>query len=344
MRVGRHEVYWHRSLSAFLAGSSERVTVLLDGPTGYLTAYDADRPRPEEALELWPRLLDREPHKAAGTLFDRVRDSRGRETAENCRKLLDARELLDGRPLPRSFARRLLKAPRHQTLEGWLDSLPRPRGRARAGAKARGGPEGRHRGRIGAAGPGESLTFARTARRTFEVGYWKTIARLTDGRYANRNNADCALDAATQAAREGHDRRDLEALGDHLLARHARAIDAAGMGGKAVAGDLPFHCRTDFEFRWSGGWLANQGASPGERDLIVIIPGRDRTRAVILADHYDTAYMEDLYGARRGGRAQGPGWPRRGPTTTRRPPRPCCKRPPSSWSWAGMAGSGPTSG
>ena len=306
MRVGRNELYWHRPLAAFLAEASERVTMVLDGPLGYLTAYDADRPRPEEALELWPRLLDREPHKAAGALFDRVRDPRDRETAENCRKLLDARELLDGRPLPRSFARRLLKAPRHQTLEGWLDRLP---GRAdeperaqrlaevlRAGIEAGSEPPA----------PGESLTFARTARRTFEVAFWKTIARLTDGRYANRNNADCALDAASAAARNGHDRRDLGPMGDHLLTRHARAIEKAGMGGKAVAGDLPFHWRTDFEFRWSGGWRASQGAGPGERDLIVIIPGRDRGRAVIMADHYDTAYMEDLYKAGRGGKSRGP--------------------------------------
>ena len=306
MRVGRNEVYWHRPLAAFLAGTTGRVTVVDDGPLGYLTAYDADRPGPDEAVELWPRLLDREPYKAAGSLFGRVRDPRDEETAENCRKLLDARELLGGRPLPRSFARRLLKAPRRQTLDGWLDGLP---GRAdeperaqrlaevlRAGLETGSGPPA----------PGESLTFARTARRTFEVAYWRTIARLTDGRFANRNNADCVLDAATAAARKGHHRRDLEALGDHLLARHARAIEEAGMGGKATAGDLPFHWRTDFEFRWSGGWRASQGAEPGERDLIVIIPGRDRGRAVIMADHYDTAYMEDLYKSRRGGQTQGP--------------------------------------
>ena len=306
MRVGRNELYWHRPLAAFIAESSERVTVLLDGPTGYLNAYHTDRPRPEEALELWPRLLDREPHKAAGALFDRVRDPRDRETAENCRKLLDSREILDGRALPRSFARRLLKAHRHQTLDGWLDSLPAraddPERAQRLAEVLRAGIEA---GSTPTA-PGESLTFARTARRTFEVAYWKTIARLTDGRFANRNNADCALDEATRAARRGHDRRDLESLGDHLLARHARSIDAAGLGGEAVAGDLPFRWRTDFEFRWSGGWRASQGNQPGERNLIVIIPGRDRGRAVIMADHYDTAYMEDLYRSKRRGKSQGP--------------------------------------
>lgn len=72
-------------------------------------------------------------------------------------------------------------------------------------------------------------------------------------------------------------------------------IHSAGMKGRAIAGDLPFHWRTDFEFTWSGGWLANQGEEPRERDLIVVIPGRDRRRAIIMADHYDTAYMEDRY-------------------------------------------------
>jgi Zn-dependent M28 family amino/carboxypeptidase len=39
---------------------------------------------------------------------------------------------------------------------------------------------------------------------------------------------------------------------------------------------------------------------------MVVIPGRDRSRAIIMADHYDTAYMEDRY--RRGGaRVAAPG-------------------------------------
>jgi hypothetical protein len=32
-----------------------------------------------------------------------------------------------------------------------------------------------------------------------------------------------------------------------------------------------------------------------------MIPGKDRSRAIIMADHYDTAYMEDLYYKERGG-------------------------------------------
>jgi hypothetical protein len=50
------------------------------------------------------------------------------------------------------------------------------------------------------------------------------------------------------------------------------------------------------------GWLANQSGRTRERNLLVVIPGKDHHRAVIMADHYDTAYMEDLYYKERGGK------------------------------------------
>ena len=33
-----------------------------------------------------------------------------------------------------------------------------------------------------------------------------------------------------------------------------------------------------------------------QRNIVLMIPGRDRSRAVVMADHYDTAYMEDVFG------------------------------------------------
>jgi hypothetical protein len=98
-----------------------------------------------------------------------------------------------------------------------------------------------------------------------------------------------------------HQHRDLEALGEYLLAYYRRLIDKAGMADRAAVGDLPFHWHTDFGFPWLGGWLDNQQGKAEERDLMVVIPGRDRRRAVIMADHYDTAYMEDRYEKARGG-------------------------------------------
>ena len=48
--------------------------------------------------------------------------------------------------------------------------------------------------------------------------------------------------------------------------------------------------QTDFDYSWMGGWLMNQD-QPAERNVIMLIPGNDRRRTVIMADHYDTAYM-----------------------------------------------------
>jgi Zn-dependent M28 family amino/carboxypeptidase len=47
-----------------------------------------------------------------------------------------------------------------------------------------------------------------------------------------------------------------------------------------------------------GGWLDNQEGRKQERNIVVVIPGKNRSEAVIMADHYDTAYMEDFYGDR----------------------------------------------
>jgi hypothetical protein len=48
------------------------------------------------------------------------------------------------------------------------------------------------------------------------------------------------------------------------------------------------------------GWSKNQHA-PAQRNVVLVIPGNDRKQAVVMADHYDTAYMEDVYYPDRGG-------------------------------------------
>src|SRR5205823_3525906 len=95
----------------------------------------------------------------------------------------------------------------------------------------------------------DALTFGRTARRSFEVAYWKTIARLAEGRYVNKDNADCVRDTVTRSLLRHH-QRDLEALGDYLLGYYARRVKAAGLAGRAWVGEVPFHWRTDFDFDW----------------------------------------------------------------------------------------------
>ena len=50
-----------------------------------------------------------------------------------------------------------------------------------------------------------------------------------------------------------------------------------------------------------GGWKANQEGSEYERNILVIIPGKNRREAVVMADHYDTAYMGDVFDRSLGG-------------------------------------------
>jgi len=325
MRVGPYEVYWHRPLVAYLSPQTSEPEVLPDAPLGYLTAYRADRPKPDRPIELWPRLLQRPPHLAAvrGFQGDPVHHEH-RIARNNARKLLETWELLGERPLPRDFARALLYLPKHETLDEWLGTLDQAASdpaaarqladelRQRLEAEVARVAEGarnllscheRNAATVTDKGSwhlSPSLTYHRTARRSFEVAYWKTIAQLACGKYINKDNADCARDPVSQSLL-AHHRRDLEALGDYLLDCHRRTIERAGMAGKAHVGDLPFLWRTDFDFPWSGGWLANQEGKTEERNLMVVIPGRDRRRAVIMADHYDTAYMEDRYEKQRGG-------------------------------------------
>jgi hypothetical protein len=299
LRVGPHEVYWHRPLVAYLDHARNEPAVLPDAPLGYLTAYPVEEPDLARPVELWPRLLHREPYREALELFQHTNDPRCHQTALNVRLLLDAWHLRGEHPLPHSLARQLLLPEGERTLGAWLDSLPHrssdpPRGRRLAETLERclepagdqPAPEGR--------------TFGQTARRSFEVSYWKKIALLSEGRFVNKCNADYVRDEPTEKLLS-HLSRDLEPLGDYLLAYYRRLVKRAGTGGKALVGELPFTWRTDFAFDWMDGWLKNQSHLLHERDLVVVIPGRDRGRAVIMADHYDTAYMLDRYDPDYGG-------------------------------------------
>jgi hypothetical protein len=154
------------------------------------------------------------------------------------------------------------------------------------------------------ADPSSALTFRQTATRAFEVRYWKTVADLAEGRYLNKNSGDCVNDAVTHA-RLPHLRPDLDLLADYLLAYYRRLAIRTGMAERVLVGDLPFQWNTDFDFPWMGGWLASQEGKKSERDVITVIPGRNRSEAIIMADHYDTAYMEDIYGERPGIRGDG---------------------------------------
>ena len=152
--------------------------------------------------------------------------------------------------------------------------------------------------------PSAALTFRNTANRAFETRYWKAIASLAEGPYLNKNSGDCVRDPATQK-RLTYPERDLDLLGEYLLSYYRRLASMAGLAEQVLIGDMPFRWQTDFEFPWMSGWLANQNGNRAERNLVTVIPGRSRNEAVIMADHYDTAYMEDVYGYRTGPASDG---------------------------------------
>jgi hypothetical protein len=64
---------------------------------------------------------------------------------------------------------------------------------------------------------------------------------------------------------------------------------------------MPFPWPTVFRYPWMGGWRQDHEGKGHERNIVVVVPGRDRSRAVVMADHYDTAYMEDYYNPAHGG-------------------------------------------
>jgi hypothetical protein len=297
MRVGRHEVTWHRPLIAFRDPAGGRPVVMGAGADGFLTACPAASPKLDGVVELWPRLQRRPAYLAAVAAFAHLDGHDRQQTELSVANVLQVSDALGGVPLARGLARALLRVARHETLESWLGALA-----ARAGDPLLGERVVQEMQRRVASDvdPGEPLTFAATATRAFEEALWHDIATLAHGTFRNKDNADCVLDPATQAALD-HQQRDLEPLGDYLLLRHRQSIAAAGMTGLAWCGSLRFHWRTDFEYAEFGGWRKSQAGEAAERDLLVVIPGRDRGHPVVLADHYDTAYMADVYDTSEGG-------------------------------------------
>jgi hypothetical protein len=304
MHVGHHEVYWHRPLVAYRT-ENDQTAVLPDAPLGYLTAYRANKPQLEKPLELWPRLLRRPEYEAAIELFAQCNHHKYQHGLANVVKVLDTWQLRGETPLPRRLAHQLLCHARTHDFGQWLSHLREMAGDAKPALRLVEHlteiiePEDRPLRRMRNGLP-ESLTYQRTAKRSFEIAYWKMIAYLSEGRYTNKNNADCIRDPVTSLILDHHD-RDLDPLGDYILDYYRKEVEKAGMSKKALVGDLPFKWDTAFDYPWMDGWLKSQRPALPERDLIVVIPGRDRSRAVIMSDHYDTAYMVDHYDPHYGG-------------------------------------------
>ena len=313
MRVGLYEVYWQRPMIAYWQPEAG-VKLLPNRLSGYFTAYKADKPDPATSIELWPRLLDRKPYQWALSNFNYLRERYRHQTALNIVRLLDVCRRWEDKPLPRDIARKILRLPEQESLGSWLASLPEKASNHEEGEGLRQELErclepatkcGTYAAllketMVSSVQHRKPLTFVFSATRTFEEAWWQDIYTLSHGEYINKNNADCVQDSATLAQLE-HKHRDLEALAEYLLSRHWQAIVSAGMEDLAKLGELQFHWKTDFDFANFGGWKNNQEGHTYERNLIVIIPGKNHNEAVVMADHYDTAYMEDVYDKRRGG-------------------------------------------
>ncbi len=297
MRAGIRELFWHFPLVT-RAGAGR----FTGGPLGYATAEVQGR----EPLRLAPRLLARPDHVAAARLFERDQERARHSTSHNVRKLLEAHELLR-EPLPRSLGRALVHIPKDATVDEWISNLPIRASDQKAGAslaetlRACLAPDEE---------PGESLVLENLGTRAFEESIWTSIAHLAHGEFRQKNGADgisvnrgkCGGEAAVRAHVQCHERRDLEALGDYLHLRYREQIAKQDMVGRAEVVDHVFRWETDFEFPWMEGWLKNQQA-PHERNIVVMIPGANRREAVVMADHYDTAYMEDVFYSESGGDA-----------------------------------------
>jgi len=301
MQAGLHEVFWHRPLVACVSRETDQPIIAPpDLITGYMTGYLTDNPDPANAVELWPRFRRREESLYALHNFNPVHDHYLHQTPLNLMALFDAWEMLGKHPLERDFARGMVRIPRNESLEQWLASFPE---RSFDPEKAKKvihfvrdilEPEEK------IPSPEDNLTFSDTANRTYEEAYWNEIYFMAHGKFINKDNADVVQDQETLRMTV-HRHRDLHKLGDYLINKHREAITAAGMDGKAEVGEMPFRWETDFEFSQYGGWRANQEGSEYERNILVIVPGKNRREAVVLADHYDTAYMGDVFDRELGG-------------------------------------------
>jgi hypothetical protein len=299
MRVGVHDMYLHRPLIAFLPSMSDKVQIRSGSLYGYLTGYSDNDKDMSHPVELWPRMQKRELYLSALHDFNTQHDHFAHQTALNIISLFESWEALDRKPLTRSYAYSLLNISKDKNLELWLDELDIHTESPDKAAGMRKAIEKIIEPADSLNLP-EAITFAVTATRKFEESWWNDIKFLAQGEFNYKDNADIILDQTTLSLVHKH-KRDLEALGNYLIQRYNDEIATASMQGKAMVGELPFRWHTLFDFLQYGGWVDNQKGNKYERNILMIIPGKNRRQAVVLGDHYDTAYMEDIYEKERGG-------------------------------------------
>ena len=299
MRVGEHEIYLHRPLVAFQHPQSEKPEIKSASLYGYITGYHLNDRDMSSPVELWPRMQQRELYLSALHDFNTHNDHYSHQTSLNIISLLESYELWKQKSLQRQFAHKLLNISKHKSLEQWIEELDIHSTSPEKAEKMRGILMKIIEPKYDTILP-ESLTYSETATRRFEEDWWNDIKFLAHGEFIYKDNADIMLDETT-LLKVHKKQRDIEYLGDYFMSRYRKAIVDASMVGKAMVGELPFKWETLFDFTQYGGWVGNQNGSMYERNILMVIPGRNRNQAVVFGDHYDTAYMEDIYEKGRGG-------------------------------------------
>jgi hypothetical protein len=299
MRVGEHEVYLHRPLVAFFPKDSEMIHIKSESLYGYIAGYNVNDLKMCDPVELWPRMQKRDLYLSALHDFNTINDHFAHQTSFNIITLIESQLLENNKLLDRSFAQYLLNIAKHKSLENWFDELDIHVILTEKAGQMRKSLEKIIEEKYNTTLP-EPLTFSGTSTRSFEESWWNDIKFLAQGEFIHKDNADIMLDDTTLSlVQKKH--RDLEKLGDYLIGRYRKVIADAVMEGNAKVGELPFKWDTLFDFVQYGGWLGNQKGNMHERNILVVIPGKNRKQAVVLGDHYDTAYMEDIYDKERGG-------------------------------------------
>lgn len=299
MSVGEHEIYLHRPLVAFVPRGSDKAVIKSESLYGYITGYHCNDTGMADPVEIWPRMQKRELYLSALHDFNTDFDHFTHQTSLNIISIFESRKMQEQKPLKRSFAQNLLNIAKHKTLEHWLDELDAHVTRPEKTGQMRKALEKIIEDQYDSAFP-DPITFTETSSRRFEEEWWNDIKFLAQGEFIYKDNADIMLDDTTLSLVKKQ-QRDLEQLGDYLIGRYRKLIAESGMENSAMVGELPFKWHTLFDFSYYGGWVGNQNGDKHERNLLVIIPGKNRKQAVILADHYDTAYMEDVYEKEKGG-------------------------------------------
>jgi hypothetical protein len=299
MRVGKHEMYLHRPLVGYSDSQTHAIVIRTDSLSGYVSGYHDDDKDRSAPVELWPRILKRDLYLSALHEFNNQNDHFAHQTSFNIINLFESWEKQNRKPLSRYFAHNLLNIAKHKTLEQWLEELKTHCGPQEKSDMMREAIEKVIEPQNDNDLP-DPLTYDETATRSFEEAWWNDIKFLAHGDFIYKDNADIMLDESTLSqVHKKH--RDTEYLGDYFISRYRKAITDASMDGQAFVGELPFKWDTLFDFTQYGGWLGNQEGSNYERNILMIIPGKNRSQAVVLGDHYDTAYMEDVFEKDRGG-------------------------------------------